>query len=811
LTAPLRWPLYRRLWLSQVLSEIGDWAARLGLSALVYDRTGSALMGSLAFVAGLLPALGVGQWLSTYADRHGRRMVMVGCDLLRALIFGVLALPVDWPPAVALLGAMVAGVATIPFESARAAAVIDVCEAGPDAGTAGRVVAAVTLGQLSQDLATMLGYLTGGAMLVGWGPAGGLAVDAATFMVSAGLLAGLPPILAAPQPEAPQPEAPQPEAPRIGAWPRLRAAARALTAEPLLRRSALLASLAVATGTAVQSLVVPFVGLALPGREWLSGAALAAAAGTAMLVTVGLPGGIPGARALRWTAVLCLLPAGSGALLAIAPVPLIALAGAVCTGGLFAALVPAVALVAPRLPAELRATCFGLLTAALTAMQGTLCLLAGLLSGAFGPARAMVVVSVPVALAGAAALLLPDSAPVRGRRRAPKRVLPRAVESARHTVWTPATRHRWRAAVHARGGVPLAVSRPAPVLYRLNGPALQVRGRQVSPGSGAVLGVAFWVEMRPTPRQVLSHLLDPHASVHRRSTVTAGASVDSFEAAGAQDAARSLEAAVAVAASTIGEPVAVTGSGCRVDEVIEPVAGRVVDLTDFTALTGRTDVTDVGALLPGDVIVRIGETRTDTAADLRRVLAGRTMATFGVRRPGVPGVLEVHRRLRDDGSWGFSASTHRQEVRSALDVSLDLPDGSFGPSLGLGVTLGLLDLLGHRRPPGLTGGLHVAVTGSVLPDGVVGAVGGLVQKARAVACHRQVAAFVIPAGNADQLAVVRRVLPGRSVLLVQTVADALDALDGLSLDGLSLDARVPRRGPDRARSGPRRELTDQGR
>ncbi len=433
LAAPLAWPAYRRLWLAQVLSEIGDWAARLALSALVYSQTGSAALGSLAFVAGLLPALGPGQWLSTLGDRHGRRAVMVGCDLVRASVFGVLALPVTWPAAVPLLLAVLAGVATSPFESARAAAVIDICEA-PVAGAHGRrragrpvsapgrsgsgasggtgatggtglseeaaqqqrVVAAVSLGQVTQDLATVLGYLVGGVLLVWLGASGGLAVNAATFVVSAVMLAGLPRLGAGAG-----------EHVDLAAWPRLRLASAVFVRDPLVRRGALLASFAVATATAVQSTAVPFVTQTLPEYGWLSGFALAAASVVAVVATVSLPEGLDAARALRLTAVLTGVPAAFGALLGLAPAALPALVGLIGTGGLFAALVPAVALVAPRLPAGLRATCFGLLTAALTLMQGVLCLLAGVLADRVGGPHAMVVLLVPAVVVALMSWLRP--------------------------------------------------------------------------------------------------------------------------------------------------------------------------------------------------------------------------------------------------------------------------------------------------------------------------------------------------------------------------------------------------------------------
>src|SRR3954451_8735499 len=43
LTDPLRRPLFRRLAASYAINELGDWMGIIGLSVLVFDRTGSAL------------------------------------------------------------------------------------------------------------------------------------------------------------------------------------------------------------------------------------------------------------------------------------------------------------------------------------------------------------------------------------------------------------------------------------------------------------------------------------------------------------------------------------------------------------------------------------------------------------------------------------------------------------------------------------------------------------------------------------------------------------------------------------------------
>src|SRR5207249_4540325 len=45
---------FRALWLSQFLSVIGDQLARVALTVLVYDRTRSALLAAVTFVASIV-------------------------------------------------------------------------------------------------------------------------------------------------------------------------------------------------------------------------------------------------------------------------------------------------------------------------------------------------------------------------------------------------------------------------------------------------------------------------------------------------------------------------------------------------------------------------------------------------------------------------------------------------------------------------------------------------------------------------------------------------------------------------------------
>ena len=112
---------FRLVWSAQVLSELGDWAARVALAVLVYERTGSKVAATAVTAVALLPWLGLGQALASLGDRFPRRRVMIVSDVVRAGAFFVMT---SIRPAWALIGlAFVAASATPAFEAARAASI----------------------------------------------------------------------------------------------------------------------------------------------------------------------------------------------------------------------------------------------------------------------------------------------------------------------------------------------------------------------------------------------------------------------------------------------------------------------------------------------------------------------------------------------------------------------------------------------------------------------------------------------------------------------------------------------------------------
>ena len=77
---------FSALFAAHVISLLGDVIAAVALTVLVYERTGSPALAALTFSLAFLPYLFAGVLLSALVDRLPARGVLVGCDLLSALI-----------------------------------------------------------------------------------------------------------------------------------------------------------------------------------------------------------------------------------------------------------------------------------------------------------------------------------------------------------------------------------------------------------------------------------------------------------------------------------------------------------------------------------------------------------------------------------------------------------------------------------------------------------------------------------------------------------------------------------------------------
>ena len=174
---------FRVVWLAGLLSVAGDQLARVALSILVFERTGSAALSAATYALSMLPALVSGALLSWLADRYPRRRVMVACDVIRAALVAVMAVPAVPLPLMAVLLVLVQ-LAEAPFSAAQGAVLPELLGARYEAGQA--------VQQVTTQLCLVLGFAAAAFVVTGVGAHAALAIDAATFAASALLIrAGL--------------------------------------------------------------------------------------------------------------------------------------------------------------------------------------------------------------------------------------------------------------------------------------------------------------------------------------------------------------------------------------------------------------------------------------------------------------------------------------------------------------------------------------------------------------------------------------------------------------------------------------------
>jgi MFS family permease len=168
---------FRALWGAQVLSYVGDQFAQVAIAILVYRRTQSALLTALAYALTYLPPIAGGPLLSGLADLYSRRRVMVVCDAVRIGTVGLMAIP--GMPFVALCALLFCTVLTgAPYASARTALL-------PDVLPGEKFVIGSAIGNITYQASQILGFVAGAAVVAILDPYRTLAIDAATFALSA--------------------------------------------------------------------------------------------------------------------------------------------------------------------------------------------------------------------------------------------------------------------------------------------------------------------------------------------------------------------------------------------------------------------------------------------------------------------------------------------------------------------------------------------------------------------------------------------------------------------------------------------------
>lgn len=77
---------FRRLWVGQSVSSIGDWLATFALMALVWNRSRSAAAVAGLLVLRIVPSAFSGALATWISDRWDRKKILIYCDVLRGLL-----------------------------------------------------------------------------------------------------------------------------------------------------------------------------------------------------------------------------------------------------------------------------------------------------------------------------------------------------------------------------------------------------------------------------------------------------------------------------------------------------------------------------------------------------------------------------------------------------------------------------------------------------------------------------------------------------------------------------------------------------
>ena len=184
-------PRFRRLWVAQIVSELGDWMSRVGILAVIGHLGGAREAGAVGMLyAGelairMLPASVWGPVAGPLADRVSRKALMILTDVVRSAIVLALLLvnePGELPILYGLLIAQMS--ASTFFQAARQAAV-------PGTVGPGDLHSAYTFSSATWSTMLAVGACTG-AVLIKWvGPYGLFALDSVTYALSAAVLLGV--------------------------------------------------------------------------------------------------------------------------------------------------------------------------------------------------------------------------------------------------------------------------------------------------------------------------------------------------------------------------------------------------------------------------------------------------------------------------------------------------------------------------------------------------------------------------------------------------------------------------------------------
>jgi PDZ domain-containing protein len=304
--------------------------------------------------------------------------------------------------------------------------------------------------------------------------------------------------------------------------------------------------------------------------------------------------------------------------------------------------------------------------------------------------------------------------------------------------------------------VPYVAQVPGPTYNTLGDidgkPIISVTGREANHTSGNLNLTTVGIPQRPlTLVGAVQGWFDSEVTVIPREQVyPSGQSVEETQAQNRRAFLTSEQAA----------------RGAALAELDYPVKVVVQDLSE--------DSPSKGQLQPGDAIEAVDGVPTPDQAALTAALAAippGTTIPVAYTRLGDPGVGTVTTGAAEGGGSALGVLV-LETPYAPFEVDIEVDDVG-GPSAGLMLSLGIIDLVGDTD---LTKGAVVAGTGTIDADGEVGPIGGIPLK---MVAARDIGAelFLVPADNCAEA--LETAQPGLPMARVATLDDALTALADL--------------------------------
>ncbi len=176
---------FRRLWLAQIVSEIGDWLYTLSIYTLLLQLTGHAGSVALALVVQVLPQTFAGPTAGVVNDRLKRKHVMIAADLVRFFVVLTMLFVRSRSTVWLVYPLLLAETVMVSFfEPARTAVIPNVTEEAD-------VLVANTLSSATWSVNLMIGAAIGGVVAAFLGRDTAFILNAVSFLVSAVLIGGM--------------------------------------------------------------------------------------------------------------------------------------------------------------------------------------------------------------------------------------------------------------------------------------------------------------------------------------------------------------------------------------------------------------------------------------------------------------------------------------------------------------------------------------------------------------------------------------------------------------------------------------------